>query len=59
VSDLVGSVRLYQVTQVGHVCYAPSGATGIPLAPDEAVELCSPLADDASAASRAATGTDG
>lgn len=57
-SDLLGSVRLYQVTQVGPACHAPSGAAGIPIAPDEAVGLCSPLTGDASAA-LAATGTGG
>jgi hypothetical protein len=57
-SDLLGSVRLYQVTHVGHACYAPSGAAGVPIAPDEAIGLCSPLTGDASAA-LAATGTGG
>jgi hypothetical protein len=41
-SDLLGSIRLCQVTLVGAMCSAPSGATGIPLSPAEAAALCSP-----------------
>lgn len=43
-SDLLGSIRLCQVTSVGTMCSAPSGATGIPLSPAEAATLCSPAA---------------
>ena len=42
-SDLLRSVRLYQVVAVGEVCSAPSGATGSPLLPADAHALCTPF----------------
>ena len=41
-SDLLGSIRFYQVTAVGAACTAPSGATGSPIPPSQAAALCSP-----------------
>lgn len=43
-SDLLGSIRLCRVTSVGAICSAPSGATGIPLAPADAAALCASAA---------------
>ena len=41
-SDLLGSIRLYQVVAVGDLRSAPVGVTGSPLPPGDATALCMP-----------------
>lgn len=41
-SDLLGTIRSCRVISTGATCFAPSGATGIPLSPADAAALCSP-----------------